>query len=125
LAVAPEASLDAILAMTAALAAAAADEEEDKAAIRAEGTDKRFSDPKNPNEKKKNGAAIPPVRVFLRQVAGLVPVSSCAPSLRSERVQWLWVRRYANPDQASLPARSGFTRALEWHGLVSARTPAG
>ena len=72
MAVAPEASLDAILGMTAALAAAAADEEDDKAAIRAEGKDKRFSDPKNPNEKKKNGAAIPPVRAFkcLRPSAG-------------------------------------------------------
>ena len=53
-------TLDAVLGITAALAAAAGGEEEDKAAIRAEGSDKRFSDPKNPNEKKKNGAAIPP-----------------------------------------------------------------
>jgi hypothetical protein len=61
LGVSPEAALDAVLGITAALAAAASGEEEDKAAIRAEGTDKRFSDPKNTEEKKKNGAAIPPV----------------------------------------------------------------
>lgn len=63
LGVEPEA-LDAVLGITAALAAAASGEEEDKAAIRAEGTDKRFSDPKNLEEEKKNGAAIPPVRTI-------------------------------------------------------------
>jgi hypothetical protein len=61
LAVVPEA-LDAVLGLTSALAAASTGEEEDKAVIRAEGTDNRFSDPKNLEEEKKNGAAIPPVR---------------------------------------------------------------
>jgi hypothetical protein len=86
--VAPGAALDAVLGMTAALSAAAAGEEEDKAAIRAEGSDKRFSDPKNLNEEKKNGAAIPPVRSASCWTFSLVAHSSartmrCAPLVHS------------------------------------------
>jgi hypothetical protein len=87
--VAPEATLAAVLGMTAALSAAAAGEEDDKAAIRAEGSDKRFSDPENPNEKKKNGAAIPPVRVHVPRACTAVHV----PNVTSPPcAQWVHAR---------------------------------
>jgi hypothetical protein len=59
IALAPEA-LDAVLGITAALSSAASGEAAGIEKVRAEGADKTFSDPKNTEEVKKNGAAIAP-----------------------------------------------------------------
>lgn len=53
-------ALDAVLGITAALSGIAAGKAQGVEAARAIGADKRFSDPKNPTEQKRNGAAIAP-----------------------------------------------------------------
>lgn len=54
------AALDSVLSITAALSAVAGEKASEVEKVRQVGADNKFSDPKNPDEQKKNGASISP-----------------------------------------------------------------